>query len=432
MSDEPREFGALLRRLRTDRLLTIKALAEVSGVSVRGIGDLERGRRATPQRRTVAALADGLGLDGEQRETLLAAARDGRADAPAPVSVRTFPRSTGDLTGRRSELAVLAGAAAEAGAGAGGAGPVVVVLSGPPGVGKTALALAAARDLAGRFPDGRMVLDLRGTDEQPPSAGELMPGVLREFQVADGRIAEAGPAGRAGLYDSVLAGRRCLLILDDARDEAQVAPLLPRHGRSLCLVTSRKALTGLRDVRRVRLGELSPEEAVALLGGMIGEERASREAAALGEVARRCGYLPLALRIAGDRLATRPGWSVRRLADRLAVDRRRLDVLVAGDRTVSAAFDLSYRQLTPDAARLFRRLSVVPGPDARVACAARLLGQDPPSARRVLAELAEASLLVPHGAGFRLPDLLRRYAWSRLEAEEGPDEAERVRAALCR
>jgi tetratricopeptide (TPR) repeat protein/transcriptional regulator with XRE-family HTH domain len=420
-------FGALLRQLRTDRLLTIKGLAEASGVSVRGIGDLERGRRAAPQRRTVAALADGLRLDDEQREALLAAAREGRTGDPAPVAVRTFPRSTDDFVGRRHELSLLAEAA---GAVAGAPRPVVVALSGPPGAGKTALALRAAQELAGHFPDGQMVLDLHGMDEDPPSAGELMLGILKEFHVPDARIVAAGPAGQAGLYESVLADRRCLLILDNARDEAQVTPLLPRRGRSMCLVTSRKVLTGLPEVRRVRLGELSPEEAVTFLGGTIGEERASREADALREVAQRCGCLPLALRIAGNWLATRTGWSVRRLADRLAVERRRLDVLVAGDRKVSAAFDLSYRQLTPDAARLFRRLSVVPGPDAGVACAAQLLDQNPLSAEDVLDELIETGLLVPHGDRYRLHDLLRLYAHGRLAAEEGQDGVDRVRAGL--
>lgn len=167
-------------------------------------------------------------------------------------------------------------------------------------------------------------------DEDPPSAADIMLSVLKEFRVADTEIAEAGAAGRAALYQGLLGDRRCLLVFDNARDESRIAPLLPRRGRGMCVVTSRKALTGLRDVRRMGLGVLSAEEAFAFLGGVIGQERARREAAALGEVALRCGYLPLALRIAGSRLATRTGWSVRRLADRLAVDKRWLDVLVAG------------------------------------------------------------------------------------------------------
>ncbi len=177
-------------------------------------------------------------------------------------------------------------------------------------------------------------------------------------------------------------------------------------------------------------GELAPSEALTLLAGVSGEERAAGEAAALSEVAQQCGYLPLALRVAGSWLATRTGWSVRRLADRLAVDERRLDALVAGDRKVSAAFDLSYGQLTSEAAMLFRRSSLVPGPDAGPACAAQLLERDLPTAEGTLDELVEAGLLGVHGDRFRLHDLLRLYAYGRLRAEE--EQYEQIRADLYR
>ncbi|MEU1371303.1 tetratricopeptide repeat protein [Streptomyces sp. NPDC005803] len=438
MSGEEQEFGALLRRLRLNAHLTIQGLAELSGVSARGIGDLERGRRAAPQRRTLTALADGLGLEAEQRDRLLAAARRGRGPDAATLPVHTFPRRTDDFVGRLPELvsltALAAGEdpAAAAGAGRDGSQPMVATVSGPPGMGKTALALHAAQRLVPHFPDGQMVLDLRGMDEVPASATELMLSVLKAFRVADAELVKAGPEGHAALYQDLLAERRCLLIFDNACDEAQVAPLLPERGRSMVIVTSRRVLTGLRKVHRIHLGELAPHEAVAFLTGAIGEERASGEAAALREVADRCGRLPLALRVAGSWLATRPGWTVRRLADRLALDEHRLDSPVAGGRKVSAAFDLSYRQLTPDAARLFRRLSLVPGPDAGVACAAQLIGQDLPSAEDTLEELVEAGLLGPQGDRFRLHDLLRLYANGRLRAEEGPEETERVRAGLYR
>ncbi|MET7648939.1 helix-turn-helix domain-containing protein [Streptomyces sp. NPDC005426] len=438
MSGEEQEFGALLRRLRLNAHLTIQGLAELSGVSARGIGDLERGRRAVPQRRTLTALADGLGLEAEQRDRLLAAARRGRGPDAATLPVHNFPRRTDDFVGRLPELvsltALAAGEdpAAAAGAGRDGSQPMVATVSGPPGMGKTALALHAAQRLVPHFPDGQMVLDLRGMDEVPASATELMLSVLKAFRVADAELVKAGPEGHAALYQDLLAERRCLLIFDNACDEAQVAPLLPERGRSMVIVTSRRVLTGLRKVHRICLGELAPHEAVAFLTGAIGEERASGEAAALREVADRCGRLPLALRVAGSWLATRPGWTVRRLADRLALDEHRLDSPVAGGRKVSAAFDLSYRQLTPDAARLFRRLSLVPGPDAGVACAAQLIGQDLPSAEDTLEELVEAGLLGPQGDRFRLHDLLRLYANGRLRAEEGPEETERVRAGLYR
>ncbi|MFJ1735305.1 ATP-binding protein [Streptomyces sp. NPDC088254] len=430
MSGERTAFGALLRELRLSASQTIEGLAEASGVSVRGIGDLERGRRAAPQRRTVAALADGLGLDEALRERLLSAARAGRTAGYSPVGVRAFPRGIGDFVGREEELgrlALLAGGGGDRPSGA--AGPPVVAVSGAPGTGKTTLALHAARDLADRFPDGQLVLDLRGTDDDPPGPAELVLGVLRAFQVADRDLVKAGPQGHVALYRRLSAERRCLLVLDNARDEGQVRPLLPAAGGGMVVVTSRRMLTGLESVHRLPLGELSPREAAAFLAGLVGAERAQADPAALAEVAERCGHLPLALRVAGNWLATRTGWTVRRLADRLAADERRLDALVAGDVRVDAAFDLSYRQLTPSAARLFRRLALVPGPDVGAAGAAALTGRQVFDAEDTLEELVEAGLLGTDGDRYRLHDLLRLYARSRLEAEESAREA---REALYR
>ncbi|MER5978374.1 helix-turn-helix domain-containing protein [Streptomyces sp. NPDC001857] len=433
MSGERTAFGALLRELRLSASQTIEGLAEASGVSVRGIGDLERGRRAAPQRRTVAALADGLGLDEALRERLLSAARAGRTAGYSPVGVRAFPRGIDDFVGREEELgrlALLAGGGRDRPSGT--AGPPVVAVSGAPGTGKTTLALHAARDLADRFPDGQLVVDLRGTDDDPPGPAELVLGVLKAFQVADRDLVKAGPQGHVALYRRLLAERSCLLVLDDARDEGQVRPLLPAAGGGMVVVTSRRMLTGLESVHRLPLGELSPREAAAFLAALVGAERAQADPAALAEVAERCGHLPLALRVAGNWLATRTGWTVRRLADRLAADERRLDALAAGDVRVDAAFDLSYRQLTPSAARLFRRLALVPGPDVGAAGAAALTGRQVFDAEDTLEELVEAGLLGTDGDRYRLHDLLRLYARSRLEAEESATEAGEARAALYR
>ncbi|MFF3846636.1 ATP-binding protein [Streptomyces sp. NPDC002328] len=427
-SGERAAFGALLRELRLAASQTIEGLAEASGVSVRGIGDLERGRRAAPQRRTVAALADGLGLDEALRERLLSAARAGRTAGYSPVGVRAFPRGIDDFVGRERELgrlSVLAG-------GEGNDRPPVVAVSGPPGTGKTTLALHAARDLADRFPDGQLILDLRGTDDDPPGPAELVLGVLKALQVADRDLVKAGPQGHVALYRQLLAERRCLLVLDDARDEGQVRPLLPAAGAGMVVVTSRRMLTGLESVHRLPLGELSPREAAAFLTVLVGAERAEADPAALAEVAERCGHLPLALRVAGNWLATRTGWTVRRLADRLAADDRRLDALAAGDVRVDAAFDLSYRQLTPSAARLFRRLALVPGPDVGAVGAAALTGQQVFDAEDTLEELVETGLLGTDGDRYRLHDLLRLYARARLEAEESAVDAGEARAALYR
>ncbi|MFI7388206.1 helix-turn-helix domain-containing protein [Streptomyces sp. NPDC049813] len=431
-------FGAALRELRLAASLTLEGLAEASGVSVRGIGDLERGRRAAPQRRTVAALADGLGLNEAERERLLAVARSGRGGAYRPAGVGTFPRGVDDFVGRGPELArlrALAERATAAGPGEDGVPPghpVTVAVSGPPGTGKTTLALHAARALAGRFPDGQLVLDLRGLDDEPPGPAELMLTVLKALHVADRDLTKAGPRGHAALYRQTLADHRVLLVLDNARDEAQVRPLLPGAGAGLVVVTSRRMLTGLESVHRLPLGELSPGEAAAFLTALVGAERAAADPAALADVASRCGHLPLALRVAGNWLATRTGWSVRRLADRLAADERRLDVLAAGDLRVSAAFELSYRQLTPAAARLFRRLSLVPGPDTGAPAAARLTGRRLHDAEDTLEELVEAGLLGSDGDRYRLHDLVCLFARARLAAEEDTETVHRVRAELHR
>lgn len=320
----------MLREFRPAASLTMEGLAEASGVSVRGIGDLERGRKAAPQRRTVAALADSLGPSGADRDRLLEVARGDRGTGYSPTGVRSFPRGIDDFVGREQELAQLTKLAervasqglAEVTSGPWSARshPVAVAVSGPPGTGKTTLALHAARDLADRFPDGQLVVDLRGMDEAPPDPAELMLGVLKALQVADRDLAKAGPQGHAGLYRRLLADQRVLLVLDNARDEAQMRPLLPGAGAGMVVVTSRRMLTGLESVHRIPLGELSPDEAAAFLTTLVGPERAQADPAALADVARCCRHLRLALRVA-------------------------------------AAFHLSYRQLTPAGAGLFRRFS---------------------------------------------------------------------------
>lgn len=420
-------FSMLLRRLRTEAGLTIAELARTSGVSVRGISDLERGRRAVPQRRTVEALADGLGL-GEGQRALLLAGRNGGREPGAPGSepgLRDFPRATEAFMGRETELARLVEAAASA------AGqPVVVAVSGAPGAGKTAFVLHAVRQIADRFPAGQVLVDGRGLDEDAPESAELMVRVLKAFGVGDRELANTGADGHPALYQRVLSGQRCVLVLDNVRDEEQVRPLLPRAGTSMVILTSRRNLAGLGSGHRLVLGELSPDDAAGLLTTLIGRERAEAEPAAIAEIAERCGRLPLALWVAGNWLATRTAWSIRRLADRLAVEERRLDALAAGDVRVSAAFDVSYRQLGPAAAHMFRRLALIDGGATTASCAARLSGQALPAAQRSLDELVEAGLLTVQRGRYRLHDLLRLFAGDRLRAEETVRDIDSVRADL--
>ncbi|WP_371604449.1 helix-turn-helix domain-containing protein [Streptomyces sp. NBC_01220] len=421
MSEE-KSFGVVLRGLRQRGRLTMEELAEASGVSVRAIGDMERGRSRVPQRRTVMALAEGLGLADAEREALLVAARAARPTrAMAAAGTVVPPRSVGDFTGRDRELARLTEAAARAGAGVWAS---VSVVSGPPGCGKTTLALKAAADLAGDFPDGCFVVDLHGV-EGPVDPGEALLKLLRALGVPDRRLAQEDPQGRAGLLRALLAERRCLVVLDNARDEGQVRPLLPGGGRSLVLVTSRRPLTGLEDVDRLALSEMAQPEAVELLRRILGEARADAEAEAVARVAELCGRLPLALRVAGNWLTVRSGWSVDHLVRRLADEERRLGALVAGDVRVEAAFELSYRQLTGQAARMLRLLSLVPGPDMTAAYGAALTATGVFEAEDVMEELVEAGLLQATFAGrYQLHDLLRLFARAHLSRDEEPGERE--------
>ncbi|MBA2950508.1 helix-turn-helix domain-containing protein [Streptomyces sp. PSKA28] len=402
--------------------MTMEELAEASGVSVRAIGDMERGRSRVPQRRTVVALAEGLGLADAEREALLAAARAARPTrAVAVAGTAVPPRSVGDFTGRGLELARLREAAERARV---GVGMSVAVVSGPPGCGKTTLALKAAADLAEEFPDGCFVVDLHGV-EGPVDPGEALLKLLKALGVSDRRLSQEDAQGRAGLLRALLGERRCLVVLDNARDEGQVRPLLPAGGRSLVLVTSRRPLTGLEDVDRLALSEMAQAEAVELLRRILGAERADAEAEAVARVAELCGRLPLALRVAGNWLTVRSGWSVDHLVGRLADEERRLGALAAGDVRVEAAFELSYRQLTAQAARMLRLLSLVPGPDMTAAYGAALTATGIFEAEDVMEELVEAGLLQATFTGrYQLHDLLRLFARARLSREEEPGEQE--------
>ncbi|SEO58009.1 helix-turn-helix domain-containing protein [Actinacidiphila rubida] len=427
MSEE-RPFGIVLRGLRQQGRLTIEELAEASGVSVRAIGDMERGHSRVPQRRTVAALADGLGLTGAEREALLAAARAGRpTHASAVTGTAVPPSAVGDFTGREAELARLAEAADAARS---GVGAPVMVVSGPPGCGKTTLALRAAADLAGEFPNGCYMVDLHGVDG-PVESAEAVVKLLKALGTSERRLAQEDTEGHAGLLRALLYERRCLVILDNARDEAQVRALLPAGGRSVVLVTSRRPLTGLENVGRLALAELPHAEAVELLRRIMGAERADAEAEAVARVAELCARLPLALRVAGNWLAVRSAWSVDHLVRRLADEERRLGALAAGDVRVEAAFELSYRQLTDQAARMLRLLSLVPGPDMTAAYGAALTATDLFEAEDVMEELVEAGLLqTTHAERYHLHDLLRLFARTRLAQEETPDEREAAEERL--
>ncbi|BAL90553.1 putative AfsR-family transcriptional regulator [Actinoplanes missouriensis 431] len=414
-------FGASLRSLRRSAGLTIEQLAEASGVSGRAISDMERGHSRAPQTRTLAALAKGLGLGDDRLAVLEDAAREQRArntgDRPR---VCELPRAVADFVGRAAELdlvrrhLVRSHLSAE---GERGPAPVVVV-HGQAGLGKTAFALRVAGDLGDRFPDGRFYLDLRGTDAEPMTVGEALVRLLRALEMSPRRIAETDEE-RSSQLRSVLRDRRCLLVLDNAAGEAQVRPLLPADGAGVAVVTSRRVLGGLEGVLRIPLPPFAAAESAELLATIA----AQAVGPGVGQVADLCGHLPLALRIAGTRLATRPAWTVDHLVTRLADADRRLALLALGDTGVATAFALSHAQLSGPARTLFRRLAHVPGVRFSPEIAAVLAGIGADDAVDGLEELVELGLLMPEPDGwvrYRFHDLIRLYAAQRLGIEEPP------------
>ncbi|MFJ5880698.1 helix-turn-helix domain-containing protein [Kitasatospora cineracea] len=425
------EFGQLLRALRGDAGLSQEELAHAAGISVRALANLERGRTRGPQRHTVQALSAVLEPDPATAERLERAARRGRprprtGGPDHPRNTLSLPRDLPDFTARAGALDRLAALARHADP----AHPPVAVVSGQPGLGKSAFAVHAAHLLAPRFPDGQFGLDLRGMDPDPLAPRDALARLLRALGVADSAVPRETD-GRAGLFRSTVADRRVLLLLDNAADEDQVRPLLPATGRSLTLVTSRRTLAGLEAAGRIDLALLRREESVELLGRIIGTERVEPQAQAARDLADLCGHLPLAVRIAGQRLAARPQERIGKLVAQLAEEERRLDALQAGGLQVRAAFALSHRLLGPDARLLLRRAALAAGPDFSPQTLA-LLADLPEHRAAVLAdELADAGLLRPDPAGdrYRFHDLLKLYATERSTAD---DTAEERAAALER
>ncbi|MFI5997913.1 helix-turn-helix domain-containing protein [Streptomyces sp. NPDC051362] len=438
-------FGRRLRELRQSRGLTLEELAEASGVSGRAIGDMERGRSLRPRRGTIAALAQGLGLDESIHADLLAIARASRPVAGPSDSVvppHQVPRGVRDFVGRRAELDLLRDVAqrhlADTDApdrGRYAVAPPVAVVFGSPGSGKTTLAIRLAEECGTSFTDGAFLVDMRGLDAHPLSVDDAVVRLLGAWGVGDLDVAQLNSEERLARYHAMAADLRAVVILDNAAGEAQVRPLLPRTGGVLMVVTSRRTLAGLEGVQRVELGALSEPESASLLRAVVGAGRVDAEPEAARSVTELCGHLPLALRVAANWAATRSNWSLHRLATRLNDENRRLDLLSAGDLRVNSAFSLSYSRLAAGAARMFRLLSLVPGGDFGVPLAAVLADTTIPEAEDVLEELLEAGLLATHHEDrYRLHDLLCLYARSRHQVEDSPQrsaaDAARLRAWL--
>ncbi|WP_228986440.1 helix-turn-helix domain-containing protein [Micromonospora sp. DH13] len=416
-------LGALLRRHRTDAGLTQEELADLAGVAVRTVRNLELGRVARPQRRTVQELADRLSLSEPDRSRLLTAARGGGWDDGAG----SLPGDLADFAGRAGELRRLAGAAEAAGRS--GVSRVVVV-SGAPGVGKSSLVVHAAHELARRFPGGPLYVDLRGMDDEPTTPAQALDQLLTALGVA---APPPATDARLTLWRTLAAARRGLLVLDDARDEAQVRPLLPGGPGWLVLVSSRNALAGLVGADRMPLGVLSDAETRTLLAASVGGGRIAADDPAAAELGRLCGGLPLAVRAAANRLAVRPEWSARCFVERLRDEQRRLDLLRAGDIQVRGAFERSYRLLDPSVRRTFRLLGAAPLPEYTAPVVAALSGEPVPVAEDRLDRLVDAGLLGTGAAPGRyvLHTLLALFAAERFAGDEAAGDREAARGRLA-
>ncbi|MFG1654172.1 ATP-binding protein [Micromonospora sp. NPDC049275] len=469
------ELAGLLRQLRRrearqqgETRLTYRQLAAKTGWSRGIIGEYFAGNILPPPER-FDALIRLLGATPTE-QGLLATARDrieerrrrptrdhaatGRAVAGAvrarsggaraatgptrfPVP-RQLPPALPGFVGRAAQLAQLdAASAGPDTSGAGGRAPATVVtLSGTAGVGKTTLAVHWAHRVADRFPDGQLYVDLRGFDSTGTvvTAVEAVRGFLEALEVPPERIPTHLPA-QVGLYRSLLADRRMLVLLDNARDADQVRPLLAGSPTCLVLVTSRNRLAGLvaaEGARPVGVDLLSAAEAWQLLARRLGADRLAVEPRAVDEMIERCARLPLALAVLAARSAANPAFPLATLAAELRGAPRPLDSFDAGDAgtDVQAVFSWSYRSLTPASARLFRLFGCHPGPDIGVAAAASLAGLPREQVPRLLAELAHAHLVTEHVPGrFGAHDLLRAYA---AEQAERLDPAEVRRAAIRR
>ncbi|WP_051858278.1 helix-turn-helix domain-containing protein [Streptomyces cellulosae] len=426
---QPDALGPLLRGFRHVAGMTLEELAEASGVSDRAIGDMERGHSRGPQARTVQALAAALGLPQEDADTLLAAARAGRRRTHRTTpGLCDLPPAIPDFAGRDEEIRWLDTA------GGPGAGPHAVIVTGAPGLGKTTLVVQAAHRQANRYGDGCLFLNLRGLDPEPLHPHDALARLLKALGVRE-RDLPADPEERQVLHRHLVRDKNVLVILDNAADEAQLRPLLPGEGTCTFWITSRRALTGIEYARRLVPPPLPADAATALLETITADRTGpgtdESEPASLRRVADLCGGLPLALRIAGNRLVSRPAWTATSLADRLAAEDLRLDRLTAGDLRIKSAFTLSYEQLTNEARQLFRRLSLVRGPDFSPALAAALTSFQPGDVERITDELIELGLLNAGSddrASFH--DLVRLYAHQRLNDEESPEEREAALAAL--
>ncbi|MER6628585.1 tetratricopeptide repeat protein [Streptomyces sp. NPDC000987] len=348
--------------------------------------------------------------------------------APTPASApRNLPHQP-PLVGRHAELRALS-AAVEAEDGSVISLECVSTISGMAGIGKTAVAVHGAHRLAERFPDAQLYLDLRG---HSPAGDPLGPGAaLATLLRLLGAPAETIPVeleGRTALWRTMLAGRRAVIVLDDAVSAAQIRPLLPGGSPSLTIITSRRHLPGLPHARHIPLDVLPTDDAIALFRAFAGRER-TQDAEQTALIVRLCGLLPLAIELVAGRFRAHPAWTLTTLADRLTRAEGRLGEIRDTEKEMVRAFDLTYQTLTEEQRAAFRRLSLHPGPDLTTESAAAALGLGPTAAERMLESLLACHLLrEPVPDRYQFHDLLREYGHSR----SGADDTDRERADVLR
>ncbi|HEU4422867.1 MAG TPA: tetratricopeptide repeat protein [Pilimelia sp.] len=415
-------LAGLVRALRERALLSQEELAQRSGLSVGTVRGLESGRIRRPRSGSVRLLADALRLTEQDRKMLVMAVQGEQVEvganrsAHAGVVPAQLPAAVAGFTGRADQLKALDAMLAADRETA--LTPVVIsAIAGTAGVGKTALAVHWAHQVAGRFPDGQLYADLRGFDPGGPSVqpADVIRGFLDALGIPTARIPRDLPE-QVNLYRSVLAGRRVLVLLDNARDAAQVRLLLPGGPGCLVVVTSRNqlgSLVAVEGAHPVVLDLLTPGEARDLLARRLGAARIAAEPEAVDQIIGRTARLPLALAIVAARAATNPALSLADIASKLGETDASLDALTTGETItdIRTVFSWSYRSLTASAARLFRLLGLHPGPDIGAPAAASSAGLPPADAEPLLMELAQAHLLTEHVRGrYAFHDLLRAYA----------------------
>jgi DNA-binding SARP family transcriptional activator len=413
--------------------------AEPAAGPVPGPADDATGAAATTESGTeplggiaIGTLAESASADaaataaaGTQAPDLDAAVSSG---IPRPAQL---PADIGDFTGRETHVAHLC-ALLTGGQAAGGRGVVpIAVVNGAGGLGKTTLAVHAGHQVSEHFPDGQLYVDLLGASPQPASPGEVLARFLRDLGIPGDKV-PARDDERATLFRSTLTGRRVLILLDNAKDAAQVRPLLPGSSSCAVLVTTRNRTPDLASMRFVALDVLEDTEALALFTNIVGEDRAAAEPDATAEVLVACAGLPLAIRICAARLAARSRWQIATLAGRLRDQHRRLDELTTGDLAVRASFQVSYDSIRTarrgaDPARAFRLLGLWQGASISLQAAAALLGEPDRDVAEMLEGLVDVNLLEsPAPDWYRFHDLLRVYAMERAQEEESEAQRDEV------